>query len=191
MGGVITWLKIVKIPHIPGIVPVRRKLNSRLRIITKISIFVPDYAVNLTMFSKRFFISWIASTIVMFLLSYVWHGLFLTDFKRLSYPVGIYLIFAAIVYMIIGFVVAKAIDFKGFEKNFKRRPIMRGVISGAACGIAFFLVATVVGVSFSTGNALENLILDISWQFFEQMMGGLTAGIVHILVFDPAVMQED
>jgi H+/Cl- antiporter ClcA len=143
------------------------------------------------MFSKRFFISWISSSLVMFLLSYAWHGLFLTDFDRLTYPKGIYLIFAALVYMLIGFVVARAIDYKGLEKNFKRKPLLRGLISGAACGIAFFLIATVVGVSFSTGSTLENLVLDITWQFIEQGLGGLAVGVVHIFVFDPKTIEED
>ena len=143
------------------------------------------------MLSKRFFISWIATSVVMFLLSYVWHAIFLTDYSRLSYPKEVFLIFASIVYLIIGFVVAKAIDVKMLEKSFKRKPIIRGAISGAACGFVFFLIATVVGVSFSTGSKMENLLLDVSWQILEQTIGGVVVGIVHIFVFDPSVVLED
>jgi H+/Cl- antiporter ClcA len=143
------------------------------------------------MLTKRFFISWIASSIVMFLLSYVWHGIFLTDFSRLSYPKEIFLIIACLVYLIIGFVVAKAIDVKFLEKYFKRKPIIKGAIAGAAIGFALFLISTVVGVSFSTGSKLENLLLDVSWQVIEQALGGAVVGIAHIFVFDSSAIIED
>jgi putative flippase GtrA len=65
------------------------------------------------------------------------------------------------------------------------------MISGAVCGIVIFMVARVVGVSFSTGSFLENMLLDITWQMVEQTIGGIVVGIVHIFVFDPSVLQED
>jgi len=52
-------------------------------------------------------------------------------------------------------------------------------------------MATVVGVSFSTGSNLENLLLDIVWQIIEQSVGGIVVGIVHLFVFDPSVRFED
>jgi hypothetical protein len=141
-------------------------------------------------FSKRFFISWLATSVVMFAISYIWHSMLLTDYSRLSYPKEIFLIAAAIVYLIIGFVVAKAIDIKALETRYKRKPLVRGLISGAACGFGFFLVATVVGISFSTGSKMENLLLDVSWQIIEQAIGGLTVGIVHYFVFDPSMIED-
>lgn len=140
--------------------------------------------------SKRFFFSWISSSVVMFLLSYVWHGILLTDFSRLSYPKEIFFVFAAIVYLIMGFVVAKAIDVKILEKRFKRRPMLRGLIAGSVCGFFFFLIATVVGVSFSTGSTVENLLLDVSWQIVEQSLGGAVAGIAHIFIYDPSMAED-
>ncbi len=144
------------------------------------------------MITKRFLISWLSTSLVMFLSSYVWHNFVLTDYSRLTYPIQVFLIAAAVVYLIIGFIVAKAIDFKMFENKFKRKPILRGSIAGALCGIAFFLIATVVGVSFSTSASMENLLLDVTWQTIEQAIGGMVVGIAHLLVFDPSVlMQED
>lgn len=143
------------------------------------------------MLSKRFLISWLASSVVMFILFYVWHGLFLTDFARLSYPKEIFLIFSSLVYLIIGFVVSKAIDAKLLENVFKRNSLLKGLISGAVCGFAFFLMATVVGVSFSAGSRIQNLLLDVSWQVIEQAIGGLVVGIVHIFVFDPTTIFGD
>lgn len=143
------------------------------------------------MLTKRFFISWIASSVVMFALSYLWHGVFLTDFSRLSYPKEIFLVIAALVYLIIGFVAAKAIDIKLLEKYFRRKPFLKGTISGAGLGFILFLISTVVGVSFSTGSKLENLLLDVFWQAIEQGIGGLVVGIAHFFVFDPSSVIED
>ena len=143
------------------------------------------------MLTKRFLISWIASSIVMFLLSYVWHGVFLTDFSRLSYPKELFLFFAVFVYLIIGFIVAKAIDVKLTENYFKRRPVLKGALTGAVLGFTFFIISTVVGVSFSTGSKLENLLLDVSWQVIEQSIGGAVVGIAHFFVFDSSAVIED
>jgi H+/Cl- antiporter ClcA len=133
------------------------------------------------MLSKRFFI----------LLSYVWHGIFLTDFARLSYPKEIFLIFAVVVYLIIGFLVSKAVDSRTLTERFKRKPVVRGLIAGVLIGIACFFVATVVGISFSTGAKLPNMILDVTWQIIEQGVGGAVAGLVHLFVFDPRVFSEE
>lgn len=143
------------------------------------------------MVSKRFFISCLASSLVMFLLSYVWHGVILTDFSRLSYSKHLFLFFAALVYIIIGFVVTKSIEFKFLEKYFKKQPVIRGALSGALCGLAFFLIATVVGVSFSTGSKLENMLLDVTWQTIEQCIGGVVVGLTHLFVYDPLSHIED
>src|SRR5687768_11411061 len=52
--------------------------------------------------NKRFFISWIGSSVVMFALSYLWHGILLNDFKILAntFPLSVFLTFAGIVYLI-------------------------------------------------------------------------------------------
>jgi hypothetical protein len=133
--------------------------------------------------AKRFFISWISSSVVMFLISYVWHGLFLTDFSRISYPKGLFLTFAVIVYLIFGFVIVKAVEMDLMANYFKRKPILKGAFVGAVLGFIFFLISTVVGVSFSTGSNLKNLLLDVCWQIIEQGVGGVTVGVVYILFY--------
>ena len=143
------------------------------------------------MLTKRFFISWLVASAVMFMLSYLWHGIILNDYSRLSYPTQLFLIFSSIVYLIIGFVVAKAIDIQFLETYFKRKPILRGALCGAACGLLFFLMATVIGVSFSTGANVKNLLFDVTWQILEQSIGGVMVGLVHIFVYDSNVSFED
>jgi hypothetical protein len=54
-----------------------------------------------------------------------------------------------------------------------------------------FLISTVVGVSFSTGSKLENLLLDVCWQVIEQSAGGAVVGIAHYFIFDSSAIIED
>jgi hypothetical protein len=141
--------------------------------------------------TKRFFISWITSSISMFLLSYMWHGIFLTDFSRLSYPKGLFLSFAIIVYLILGAIIAKAIDIKLLDYYFRHKPAIRGLIVVGVLGFVCFSISSVVGVSFSNVASLENLLLDVCWQVIEQSVGGMVVGIVHILVLEQGPIHED
>ena len=92
----------------------------------------------LTMSTKRFFLVWILVSILMFLLSYAWHGYVLNDFSRLNYPKVIFLVLSAFAYMIIGFIVVKVVETKVYEKWFFHKPILKGVMKGAFCGVVFF-----------------------------------------------------
>ena len=49
----------------------------------------------------RFFLSWILSAVSMFILFYLWHGVFLNDFKRIQFPLTWFVTFAAFSYLII------------------------------------------------------------------------------------------
>jgi hypothetical protein len=86
---------------------------------------------------------------------------------------------------------AKAIDVKILENRFRRKPIIKGAVTGVAIGFTLFIISTVVGVSFSTGSKLENLFLDVCWQMIEQSFGGITVGIAHFFIFDPSSIIED
>ncbi|HRG37705.1 MAG TPA: hypothetical protein PK289_04170 [Bacteroidia bacterium] len=136
--------------------------------------------------AKRFFFTWIVSSIVMFSLSYVWHGLVLNDFSRLNYPKEIFLILASLTYVFIGFIVIKFYETKFLEKQLAHKQIFRGVVKGAICGFIFFLIATVVGVSFNTGSGLKNLALDLAWQLLEQGIGGGIVGFLYLFSEHPA-----
>lgn len=136
--------------------------------------------------AKRFFFTWIVSSIVMFSLSYVWHGLVLNDFSRLNYPKEIFLILASLTYVFIGFIVIKFYETKFLEKQLADKQIFKGVVKGAICGFIFFLIATVVGVSFNTGSGLKNLALDLAWQLLEQGIGGGIVGFLYLFSEHPA-----
>ncbi|MES2836986.1 MAG: hypothetical protein V4667_05650 [Bacteroidota bacterium] len=136
------------------------------------------------MFSKRFFVGWIVSAIVMFSLSYVWHGVILTDFQRISYPFSVFLIIAILVYLIIGFAISTAMV-KINSERFKRKPIQRALIYSSALGVFLYLVAMVVGVSFMKNVSVPFILIDLSWQIIEQSFGGLVIGLAYYFIYEP------
>lgn len=140
------------------------------------------------MFSTRFLISWIISSIVMFSASYGWHGLFLTDFSKLTIPKGIFFTAASVVYLIIGFVLNKIYEISFFSA-IQLRPILRASLRGIYMGISIYLITIVTGFSFINVNS-QNILLDFSWQAFEQGLGGLSVGLIHHFYFREFVFQD-
>lgn len=134
------------------------------------------------MFRARFFISWIFSGIVMFSLSYLWHGVILNDFERLTYPRATFLTLATIVYLGISLALTTLNTF--FEIN--KKPIFKGLILGLVLGFFIYLIAFVLGISFNSTPKFEYIALDVAWQMFEQGLGGLVCG----LVFDYFLMRD-
>ncbi|MFI5164400.1 MAG: hypothetical protein ACHQHP_04040 [Bacteroidia bacterium] len=133
--------------------------------------------------TKRFFLSWIFSSLIMFSLSYLWHGVFLNDLQRLSYPKEIFLTGSVITYLILGFLVTKIYLMK-FPKNIAGKPLIRGLISGALLGICTYVVSLVVGVSFNSQLTPGYILFDIAWQTIEQTCGGITVALVYISIYE-------
>lgn len=126
----------------------------------------------------RFFVSWIVSSLVMFGASYLWHGIFLTDFSRINYPFGVFLTAACLVYLFLGFLVSKGFNIQALSA-LSKKPILKGLIIGMVIGASTFILTLVAGVSFSNQLTMKSLLLDLSWQIAEQAIGGITVGIVH------------
>ncbi|MBI4929801.1 MAG: hypothetical protein HY841_03495 [Bacteroidetes bacterium] len=135
------------------------------------------------MSTKRFFLSWILSSVVMFSLSYLWHGVFLNDLERLSYPKEIFLTGSIITYLILGFLVTKIYLMK-LPKQLARKPLVRGIISGALLGLSTYIVALVIGVSFNSTLTPQYILFDLLWQTVEQTFGGITVGLIYIWIYD-------
>lgn len=133
--------------------------------------------------TKRFFLSWIASSVIMFSASYLWHGIFLNDLQRLSYPKEIFLTGSIIAYLILGFLVTQIYQMK-FPKSISKKPFVRGLLSGALLGMATYIVALVIGVSFSTELKPEYILFDLLWQTVEQTLGGVAVSLVYIWIYD-------
>jgi hypothetical protein len=141
-------------------------------------------------FTKQFYLSWLLSSLAMFGLSYAWHGIFLNDFSHIEYSKGLFLSIAAIVYLIIGFAISQAVYLKRLMDTHAEKPIYRGFMVGIFAGIVFFLIALVIGISFTNQLKIKALLFDISWQIVEQSIGGVIVGLVHLFVYDPEAIQE-
>ena len=133
--------------------------------------------------TSRFFLSWIISSLFMFGLSYVWHGIVLNDLQRLSYPREIFLTGSIITYLILGFLLTRIYSMK-FPKKIAKKPFLRGVISGAGLGAAAYIVSLVIGVSFNSELTPQYILFDLLWQTTEQTAGGIIVALVYISIYE-------
>lgn len=142
-------------------------------------------------YGKRFMLGWILSSIVMFGLSYGWHGYVLNDYEMIKYPLWIYLISAGVVYFVLGFLLNR-IFIAEFLDRYAEKPVPRALLTGLGLGIIAYMVALVLGVTFSKGLDMKFLLLDIVWQAFEQTVGGFVVGLVYMFVFEfiPQPMED-
>ncbi len=134
-----------------------------------------------SMLTKRFFISWIMSGIVMFSLSYLWHGIFLNDFSQLNYPKQVFFVIAILVYLIISMGIAIVYSHPKLD-TMKKQPLQKGLVVGAAFGFALYMITLVIGVSFTRTMSLGNIMFDCGWQMIEQAVGGAVVGFASIFV---------
>ena len=145
-------------------------------------------------------IGWLVSALGMFGLSYLWHGVFLNDYKRINFPFGMYMLMAAVTYLVIGLVLSRAFIVKYFDR-ISRHPLLRGPAIGLFCGIIVFVIATTVQitnpgeygsiVTFNTGYDPKFFLLDLMWQGLEQSAGGFLVGLVYMFVFEPMPLREE
>jgi hypothetical protein len=119
----------------------------------------------------------------MFSLSYLWHGIILNDLQRLTYPLEIFLTGAVITYLILGFMITKIYLVK-FPFAIAKKPLLRGIISGKLLGIATYVMAMIIGVSFSSQLKPEYILFDLMWQITEQIFGGITVAFIYIWIYE-------
>jgi len=127
---------------------------------------------------------------VMFGLSYVYHGVLTTDYQTISYPLQVYLVAAGVAYLFIGFLVSRAFLIPWFDR-FTRHPLLRGPAIGFACGILVYFITIAVSVTIGKGVDLRWLVLDITWQGIDQALGGTAVGLVYMFVFEPMPMEPE
>lgn len=132
---------------------------------------------------KGFFLAWLTSALIMLGASYLWHGVILNDIERLNYPKEIYLTGSIITYLILGFVLTKIYLMK-FTRPISKRPMLRGIISGASLGIVAYILSLVIGVSFSSSLTIKNILFDMTWQTTEQIIGGIVVGMAYVAEFE-------
>lgn len=135
--------------------------------------------------SLRFFLSWIFSALVMFILFYMWHGVFLNDFKRIQFPLAWFVAFAAITYLLF----SAGIYFL-FESHYMKKIrnfFARGLLCGAIAGFSLFMMATIVNISLTRHLSLQHLMMDCIWQMSEQIIGTMVVVLFKIIIHEPQV----
>lgn len=135
-------------------------------------------------YSFRFFVSWIVAAVLMYAAFYSWHGVFLNDLNRISFSKVLFLFLAALVYLIISYVLYRIFETRVLA-NFIKAPLLRGAISGILLGLVLFCVITVLGISFTKHISMKYLVADCAWQIAEQLLGGIIIGIGKLLLFEP------
>ena len=136
------------------------------------------------LYSFRFFLSWIIAAVLMYVAFYFWHGVFLNDLNRISFSKVIFLSLAALVYLVISFVLYRTYESK-FLFKYIPQPLLRGVVSGFIIGFILFSLVTVLGISFSKNINFTYIIADCAWQIAEQVIGGVIIGFGKIFIFEP------
>jgi hypothetical protein len=138
-------------------------------------------------FGLRFYLSWIIAAVIMFVLFYTWHGVFLNDFKRIHFPMVWFVTFAAITYLILG-----AVIYLVYESELLRKIqniFIRGLVCGAGTGFALFMVTTIINISLTRNQSIKHLMMDCIWQIFEQIVGAMMLTLLKIFIQEP--MQEN
>ncbi len=114
----------------------------------------------------------------MYIVSYLWHGLALTDLQELTIPLGLYLALAGMVYLVIGLALTigthKAVQYEYI--SLKGPFPFSAALIGAALGFFVYLVIFVLGMTF-TKHGMMHVVVDIVWQMFEQGIGGLAVSL--------------
>ncbi len=120
----------------------------------------------------------------MYGLSYVWHGIALTDLQDLTVPLTLYLVLSLLVYLVIGLALTIGIH-KAVQYEFislKNAFPLFSALTGAAVGAFVYIMIFVFGISF-TKSGMMHVLVDVLWQMFEQGIGGLAVslGIIYDL----------
>jgi hypothetical protein len=143
-----------------------------------LSIFAPVVRLGI-----RFYLSWITSAIVMFALFYLWHGIFLNDFKRIQFPLTWFVTFAAFTYMVLGaglYFIFEARIMKRFRNIF-----VRASLSGIIGGLSLFMIATIVNISLTSRLSMGHLLIDCVWQVSEQFIGAMVVLVYKVVLHEP------
>jgi len=130
----------------------------------------------------RFFTSWIIGSVLMYALFYLWHGVFLNDFKKINFPVSWLLIFTSVAYVTISFITYSVFESKPLKNIYNF--FVRGIAAGAFVGFIIFIISTVVTISISRQLTPQHLMLDCIWQITEQTIGGISIAVVKVFVSD-------
>lgn len=142
---------------------------------------------------RRFILlPWLLSSAVMFGLSYVWHGLVLSDLEDLKIPLALYFVLAILVYLVLGLGLTiaahKAVQYE-FISLKKAFPFMV-MLMAAATGFFVYIVVYVLGMSFMKSEGVH-VVIDVLWQMVEQGLGGLMVSLGMIYDMHQRFLEQE
>ena len=124
----------------------------------------------------RLLIATVFSAIIMFAISYYWHGVLLNDLELISYDKTLFFGLLSILYLLIG----GALSFVLMAFKPEENRTLKHFTIGLAAGFMIYLIAFVLGVSFQ-GEGIEHTIVNFTWQMLEQGTGGLSISIYYVI----------
>lgn len=133
-------------------------------------------------FRRHILLPWLLAAVVMYGLSYLWHGVILSDFQDLKIPKPLYLSLAAVVYLVLGLaqtlLTHKAVEHEWI--SLKGPFPLTAMLLSAPVGFFVYLVIFTLGMSFAK-HGIEHIVVDVVWQMLEQAIGGLmvSLGIIY------------
>jgi len=127
---------------------------------------------------RRILSPWLLSTLVMGVLSYVWHGLALTDISDLRMNLWLYLGLSSLAYLGIALVLTLVIQAAIIREwiSMKQAFHVKTMMVGACMGVLVYLLLLVTGLSFAD-HGIQHVVVDLVWQVIEQAIGGLMVGL--------------
>ncbi len=125
---------------------------------------------------KRILISTLLAMVVMMILSFVWHGIILNDFKNMTLAMPVFIFLSAIVYFLISLV----INFILYKIEFQDHHTSKRILLGGIIGFSIYLIVFILGLSYEE-RGMKHIISDFGWQMFEQGIGALAVDFcLHI-----------
>lgn len=131
---------------------------------------------------RRILFPWLLSATVMFGISYVWHGLALSDLSELKIDISTYFALSGLAYLVVGLALVMLVHL-GIGREWislKTGFPLSCMLVGVGVGVVVYLIVFASGLSFAS-HGLQHVVVDALWQLFEQAIGGLmvSLGIIY------------
>jgi hypothetical protein len=140
-------------------------------------------------FTLRFFISWIVAAVAMYVAFYVWHGIFLNDFKQIQFPMTWFMVLSSFAYLVISYITYRVFETAILSKVYSN--ILRGLISALMVGTSLFAIMTVLHIGFTKNVTSTYLMADFCWQIIEQSIGAMVIVICKAVIYEPIPEVEE
>lgn len=120
---------------------------------------------------------------------YVWHGIFLNDFKQIQFPLTWFLFLSAFAYLVISYIAYRVFETKILSTI--DTLVLRGFVTALIVSVSLFAIMTVLHISFTKNVTSTYLMVDFFWQIMEQSLGALFIVIGKAYIFEPPPQVEE